>query len=138
MLCTKGEIVFYGLEDISEKLDNIIKTLNLENQYFEIKLIMSEAVNNAFIHGNNGDKNKSISVEWEVKENLLRIDVTDCGCGFKDINCCKEINENNILDECGRGLYIISNYVDEVNFNGSSIIKWCKPLLVSILIIARR
>jgi len=122
MLCTKGEKVFYGIEDINEKLDSIIKTLNLENKYFEIKLIMSEAVNNAFIHGNNGDKNKSISVEWEVKENLLRIDVTDCGCGFKDIDCYKEINESNILDECGRGLYIISNYVDEVNFNGSSII----------------
>jgi len=122
MSCTKGEMVFYGIEDSSEKLDSIINILNLKNQYFEIKLIMTEAVNNAFIHGNNGDKNKSISVEWEVEENLLRICVTDCGCGFKDIDCCKEINESNILDECGRGLYIISNYVDEVNFNGSSII----------------
>ena len=122
MSCTKGGIVFYGIDNISEKLDGIIKSLNLKKQYFEIKLIMSEAVNNAFIHGNNSDINKSISVQWEVKENLLRIDVTDCGCGVYDIDCYKELNEDNILDENGRGLYIIGSYVDEVKFEGSSII----------------
>jgi len=122
MLCTKGQMVFYGVKDVNGKLDSIIRAINLKEQCFEIKLVLSEAVNNAFIHGNNGDENKSISVEWEVKENLIRIGVTDCGCGFKDIDCYKEINESNILDECGRGLYIIRNYVDEVNFNGSSII----------------
>lgn len=122
MVVTKGEVVFYGVDDISKKLDNIIKTLNVDKQYFEIKLIMSEAVNNAFVHGNNSDKNKPISVQWEVKENFLRINVTDCGVGFKDLGCYQEINEDNIFDESGRGLYIIDSYTDEVQFKGSSII----------------
>lgn len=122
MAVTKGEVVFYGVDDISKKLDNIIKTLNVDKQYFEIKVIMSEAVNNAFVHGNNRDKNKPISIQWEVKENFLRIDVTDCGSGFKDLNIYREINEENIFDERGRGLYIIGSYTDEVQFKGSSII----------------
>ena len=122
MSFAKGEVVFYGIDNISEKLDSIIKPLNLNKQYFEIKLIMSEAVNNAFIHGNNSEKNKPIHVKWEVKENLLRLDVADCGCGIKNLECYKEINEDNILNECGRGLYIINSYVDEVKFKGSSII----------------
>jgi serine/threonine-protein kinase RsbW len=122
MSFAKGEVVFYGVDNISEKLDSILKTLNLKKQYFEIKLIMSEAVNNAFMHGNNSNKNEPIHVKWEVKENLLRLEVTDCGCGIKNIECYKEINENNILNECGRGLYIINSYVDEMKFNGSSII----------------
>jgi serine/threonine-protein kinase RsbW len=122
MSFAKGEVVFYGVDNISEKLDSILKTLNLKKQYFEMKLIMSEAVNNAFIHGNNSNKNKPIHVKWELKENLLRLEVTDCGCGIKNIECYKEINENNILNECGRGLYIINSYVDEMKFNGSSII----------------
>lgn len=122
MSVTKGEVVFYGVDDISKKLDNIIKPLNVDKQYFEIKLIMSEAVNNAFIHGNNSDKNKPISIQWEVKEKFLRIDVTDCGTGFKDLKIYQKINEDNIFDERGRGLYIISNYTDEVQFKDSSII----------------
>jgi len=122
MVVTKGEVVFYGIDDISKKLDNIIKTLNVDKQYFEIKLIMSEAVNNAFIHGNNSDKNKPISIQWEVKENFLRINVTDCGSGFKDLKIYREINEDNLFDERGRGLYIIGIYTDEVQFKGSSII----------------
>ena len=102
MSVTKGEAVFYGVDNISKKLDNIIKPLNVDKHYFEIKLIMSEAVNNAFIHGNNNDKNKPISVQWEVQDNFLRIDVTDCGNGFKDLKIYQEINENNIFDERGR------------------------------------
>lgn len=122
MLVTKGEALFYGVDNISEKLDSIIKTLNLKGQHFELKLILVEAVNNAFIHGNNRDKDKSISVQWELKEKLLTVTVTDCGAGIEELKKYKEINQDNILEECGRGLYIISCYTDEMKFKGSSII----------------
>ena len=121
MLFTNGEVIFYGIDDLDEKLDNIIDVLNLKKQYFEVKLIIFEAVNNAFIHGNNRDKNKPISVQWELTDNLLRVDVTDCGSGFKDLEIYKEINEDNLGDEGGRGLYIINCYADEVKVKGSSI-----------------
>ena len=122
MSVAKGEAIFYGIDNISEKLDRIIKPLNFEKQYFQIKLIIIEAVSNAFIHGNNGDKNKPICVQWELKENSLGIVVTDCGSGVKDLKIHKEIKEDNLLDEWGRGLYIISCYTDEVKIKGSSII----------------
>ena len=122
MLVTEGKALFYGVDNISEKLDSIIKTLNLEEQHFEIKLIIVEAINNAFIHGNKSDKNKPISVQWELKEKLLSVAVTDCGAGIEDLKKQKEINQDNILEECGRGLYIISCYTDEMKFEGSSII----------------
>jgi serine/threonine-protein kinase RsbW len=117
-----GQVVLYGVDDINNTLDSIINMLNANEQYFEIKLIMFEAVNNAFVHGNNSDKNKPISIDWEIKENLLKIDVTDCGYGVNNFRINREITEDNILDECGRGLYIIDNYADEVQFEGSSII----------------
>ena len=122
MSSTQGKVSFYGVDNISEKLDIIIKPLNLKKQYFEIKLIIIEAINNAFIHGNNSDKNKPISLQWEFKENLFIVSVTDCGDGVKNLNNHKEINEDNILKECGRGLYIISSYADEMKFEGNSII----------------
>jgi len=122
MSSTQGKVSFYGVDNISEKLDIIIKPLNLKKQYFVIKLIIIEAINNAFIHGNNSDKNKPISLQWEFKENLFIVSVTDCGDGVKNLNNNKEINEDNILEECGRGLYIISSYADEMKFEGNSII----------------
>lgn len=119
---THGELVLYGLDNINSKLDNIIKSLNLKEQHFEIKLVISEAVNNAFIHGNNGDKNKPIYVNWKVEGRSFILTVTDCGNGIKASEICSEINEDSILDESGRGLYIINVYADEVKFIDNSII----------------
>ncbi|HEY5524992.1 MAG TPA: ATP-binding protein [Clostridium sp.] len=122
MLVNKGELIFYGVDDITENLDNIIKALNIKKQCFEIKLIIVEAVNNAFIHGNNSDKNKPISIKWELKENVLIVSVTDCGSGVTVLRNYEEVDEDNILGECGRGLYLINCYTDEMKFKGSSII----------------
>ncbi|MDP4178838.1 MAG: ATP-binding protein, partial [Bacillota bacterium] len=111
---TKGRVSFYGIEGIEGKLDTIIKELNIEQQYFEIKLIMMEAVTNAFIHGNNLDTSKLIMLHYELINNLLLIEVTDCGNGFKNIIIPEQINENDILKESGRGIYLINCYADEV------------------------
>ena len=117
-----GKVVFHGVSDIGQKLDDIMEALKLRNQYFEIKLIISEAVTNAYIHGNNSDNNKPISVEWKLRDKLLSIKVEDCGQGVKDINLHKEINEEEILDDSGRGLFIIRSYTDELIISGSSVI----------------
>lgn len=118
----KGELVLYGLDNMNSKLDNIVENLNLQNQHFEIKLVISEAVNNAFVHGNNSDKNKPIHVKWEREEKNFTLTVTDCGIGIGNLEISKEINEDNILDESGRGLFIINCYADEVKCVDNSII----------------
>ncbi|BCZ44886.1 hypothetical protein psyc5s11_09530 [Clostridium gelidum] len=118
----KGKMVFYGTDNINNKMDNIIESFNLKNQHFEIKLIISEALNNAFIHGNKSDKNKPIYVEWRIDKSNLTLTVTDCGVGIEGLEINKEINNSNIFDENGRGLYIINCYTDEVSFKGNSII----------------
>jgi len=119
---SKGKMVFYGIDNINNKMDNIIESFNLKNQHFEIKLIISEALNNAFIHGNKSDKNKPIYVEWHIDKSNLTLTVTDCGVGIEGLEINKEINNSNIFDENGRGLYIINCYTDEVSFKGNSII----------------
>lgn len=118
----KNEMVFYGLENINNKLDELIEMLNLKKQCFEIKLIVSEALNNSFVHGNKSDKNKPIHMTCELDEKKLTLTVTDCGNGIENLESYKEINEDNILEESGRGLYIIRCYTDEVEFRDNSII----------------
>lgn len=118
----KNKMVFYGLDNINNKLDELIEMLNLKKQCFEIKLIVSEALNNSFVHGNKSDKNKPIHMTWELDEKKLILTVTDCGRGIENLEPYKEINEDNILEENGRGLYIIRCYTDEVEFKDNSII----------------
>lgn len=121
MSYVKGKIVLYGLEKLDELLENIINCSNIKEQYFELKLIVVEAVNNAFVHGNKGDKNKPIFIDWKLKNNLFKVNVTDCGSGVEDVSVCRNISEDNILEESGRGLFLIRCFTDEVLFVGNSI-----------------
>lgn len=118
---TYGKVLFYGIDNINEKLDNIIQSINLEKQSFEIKLILIEAVSNAYIHGNKKDKKKPIRVEWKLTHNLLEVSITDCGEGVEILSNYNH-EENDILDESGRGILIINSYSDLVEFKGNSLI----------------
>ena len=118
---TKGEVLFYGIDNICERLDGIIQSLNLKKQCFEIKLIIIEAINNAFIHGNKKDENKSICIKWQFEEDILEVIVTDCGDGVENLANYNSENDD-ILAESGRGLQIINYYSDSVEFKGNSII----------------
>lgn len=118
---TDGKVLFYGIDNINGQLDNIIQSLNLEKQSFEIKLILIEAVSNAFIHGNKKDKEKPIFLEWELTANFLKVSITDCGEGVEKLSSYN-YEEDDILAESGRGLLIINSYSDMVEFKGNSII----------------
>lgn len=122
MFETQDMFVFYGIDNISEKLDCIISNLDVGKKYFEIKLIMFEAITNAFIHGNKKDKSKPIIVMWKKEREYLNIKVEDCGKDKKKLVLKKEIDEDSILKESGRGLNIISIYTDEVKFEDNSIV----------------
>jgi Anti-sigma regulatory factor (Ser/Thr protein kinase) len=116
-----GEVKLFGLKSIDKKIDNIIHTLNLNQLNFTLKLIMMEAVTNAYIHGNNMDANKPIFLYYELNDDFLVITVKDCGQGFEDISIPKQISEDDIWNEGGRGLFLINSYADEVEFNNTSI-----------------
>lgn len=121
LVITNGEMILYGIDNINEKLDEIIETLDLQKQCFELKLIMLEAITNAFIHGNNSDSSKAIVVKWELNDRFINIIVKDMGKKLEDLVINKDLGEE-VLSESGRGLNIISLYADEVRFEGSSII----------------
>ncbi|WP_294376422.1 ATP-binding protein [uncultured Clostridium sp.] len=118
----KGELILYGIENINENLDNIVGSLGLKDSIFEVKLIISEAITNAFIHGNNSDKTKPINVKWDMNGNNLCIQVKDCGRDNKDFEIDTDIDNSDFLSESGRGLFIISSYADEVEFKENTLI----------------
>ena len=122
IVAEKGKVVFWGIDNINRKLDEILDSLNLEKNFFEIKLIMSEAITNAFIHGNGKDKSKLINMKQDKNKEYINITVEDSRVKNKKVDVNQFIDNEDILSESGRGLYIISAYTDSVRFTNNKII----------------
>ena len=111
-----SEYVIFGLDNYMKLIDEIESELSLSDKFFDIRLILSEAITNAFIHGNKKDNTKPIYIKYSYCNNLLHIEVKDCGDGSDIIEVPEEIPIENLLNEKGRGLYLIKCCCDRVVF----------------------
>ncbi len=105
---------------ILEKLGSLVN-LN-ENEHFDVRVILSELLQNALRHGNQMDENKKIQLDVSLADGeLLHISVLDEGPGF-DVSQTliqkrdRAFRSENIfeMEECGRGLMIIETLCDSV------------------------
>lgn len=83
-----------------------------------IMLALSEAVNNAIMHGNQKNPDKKVFVRTTLdKDNqVLQISVEDEGEGFNPEEIPDPLKEENLLNEGGRGIYLIKQYADDIQF----------------------
>lgn len=116
------EIILYGLKNYMKAIDNIIQELDLWKHEFDIRLILTEALTNAFKHGNNSDCLKPIYLRYSCINRILKIVVQDSGDEEKFICIPDNISEEDILDAKGRGLFLINSVADSVEFKGNSLI----------------
>ncbi|NTV91540.1 MAG: ATP-binding protein [Clostridiales bacterium] len=83
---------------------------------FDIMLMISEALTNAFKHGNKGNRTKPIYLRYSFSGSTLRIEVEDAGDGNGHIMIPGDIADDSILENNGRGLFIIFSLADKVEF----------------------
>ncbi len=88
-----------------------------ENDFNRIMLALSEAVNNAILHGNQQDPDKEVDINTKLETGTLTISVQDEGDGFDPGSIPDPLKEENLLNEGGRGVYLIEQYADSVNFS---------------------
>ncbi len=101
-------------EEIVDKINQII---NLDDTlYGNILLSLSEAINNAIVHGNKLDKNKKVTVNCNIKKNIIELEVEDQGNGFDPSKVPDPTAPENLEKETGRGIFIIKNLSDNVEF----------------------
>jgi len=81
----------------------------------DIAISVSELVNNAIIHGNGSDESKEVDIRFSVTSSKLRIVVCDQGKGFDLKQVDNPIDDDNLMREVGRGIFIVKNFVNEVN-----------------------
>lgn len=80
----------------------------------DIAISVSELVNNAIIHGNKSDISKTVDIRYSVDKEELKVIVTDQGTGFDEEEVENPIDDDNLLKEVGRGIFIVKSFVDEV------------------------
>lgn len=87
-----------------------------ESVYANILITLTEAVNNAIIHGNKCDTSKDIKLWCDIKSKKIKFMVRDEGAGFDwnnvpDPRVCERLEMEN-----GRGVLIMQSLAHKVKF----------------------
>lgn len=88
-----------------------------EDHYGNLLIALTEAVNNAILHGNQNNPEKTVSLEYNSTNDSLDFRVKDEGPGFDFDNLPDPTDPVNIEKPNGRGVFLMRNLADEVNFH---------------------
>jgi len=86
----------------------------------EILLAIVEGVVNAIKHGNNNDLKQDVSFFLFLEKKYLNIIIKDKGKGFNLKDLKDPTKGKNLTNKNGRGIFIMKNFMDKVNYNFSS------------------
>lgn len=116
----------HEIAKVEQFLAKVNKKANLDDgTMYRLMVATTEAVNNAILHGNKMDPKKSVKVVCRLRNDLLAVTVTDSGNGFDPNSLANPLEEENLLKESGRGIFLIRSLMDDVTFrikkSGTSI-----------------
>ena len=98
-------------------IDNIKEKYNLDDDiYGNIMIAVTESVNNAILHGNKSDNKKNVYLKLTLENSQITFIVRDEGAGFDYQNLTDPTLPENIDKIGGRGVFLMKNLSDEVNF----------------------
>ena len=114
-----------GLPGVSKEVDKILNFLSPrvdDSELFGLRLVLTEIMNNAVIHGNKNEVNTvSGEVTLSTESSDLSIIICDQGEGFEWTRLLMEKNispnPNETLTEGGRGYMLIRMYGFSYSFN---------------------
>ncbi len=93
-----------------------------EERVEDLKLAISEAVNNAIDHGNKREAGKLVAVVFEIDGEKLEIRISDQGDGIEQLDTSRHVVEEQNLESGqlrGFGMYLISELVDDLEVSSS-------------------
>jgi len=122
-----------GLRQINLKVASRLEVTDAVEEYFRlfvrtsgispdradwIALSIREAVNNAILYGNKQDPSRTVEIVMECPEDgsPVAIRIWDEGEGFDTASLPDPTKEENLLRPHGRGIFLIRQFVDNVNF----------------------
>jgi anti-sigma regulatory factor (Ser/Thr protein kinase) len=103
---------------IESFIDNAKERFHLDDDiYGNIMIAVTEAVNNAIKHGNEGDSGRNVHLTLSLEESLIKFMIEDNGKGFDYQNLPDPTAPENIEKPGGRGIFLMKHLSDEVIFH---------------------
>ena len=88
----------------------------IPEHYGNVLIAMTEAVNNAIVHGNKLDPEKSVNVSCAIDGKSLVFRISDEGPGFDYDNLPDPTAPENIEKPHGRGVFLMRHLADDCAF----------------------
>jgi len=103
---------------------------------FGVRLALEEALVNAIKHGNGGDREKRVFVQFTVAVDAdlggMAVTVRDEGRGFDPDALPDPLSPENLLKSSGRGIFLMRNFMDDVSIvrrpEGGTVVRMSKKL----------
>lgn len=102
---------------VEKLIDEVFAEYQVKEDYYgELLIAMTEAVNNAIVHGNKLDTTKQVKVTFSIDGNDMVFRVEDEGPGFDYNNLPDPTAPENIEKPHGRGVFLMRNLADSCDF----------------------
>ena len=103
---------------VAERMvDDVCEAYSIKEDFYgNILISLTEAVNNAMVHGNRLDPEKEVKVTCIVERPFLRFQIEDEGPGFDYDNLPDPTAPENIEKPNGRGVFLMRNLADNCEF----------------------
>jgi len=93
----------------------------------DLRLVISELLYNAVVHGNKSDVKKNVHFNLKFEDGMVVGHVADEGSGFNYAELMKHIEDEDFFSECGRGIRLVYSLTDKLMFNISgNVIRFYK------------
>jgi len=103
-----------AVEKMAEKAADRMK-FN-EDEKDSLAIAVTEAVNNAILHGNKQNNQKTVTIRFLFEGKKLLVRIKDQGGGFNPEHVGDPLAPENLLKESGRGIFILSSLMDDVKY----------------------
>jgi serine/threonine-protein kinase RsbW len=115
-----NKIVIPSDQELIAKVDEFVETRlrdrNIDDSIIaDIAICATEVVNNGIIHGNKDDRSKTVTLEMVFSDGEVTITVTDQGDFFDANHIASPVDDENLMREVGRGIFIVKNLMDQVD-----------------------
>jgi serine/threonine-protein kinase RsbW len=93
------------------------------NHFGNVLVALTEATNNAIMHGNKCHPEKNVFISYSYKAPMLYFSVKDQGVGFDFSHLPDPTDPENLEKPNGRGVFLMKRLADQIEFedNGSMV-----------------
>jgi len=101
-------------------INDLKQKLNIpDEKFYNILISVTEAVNNAIIHGNKCSNSKKVLFNIIFENNIIKIIVQDEGLGFEPEKIADPRHPDNLFKTGGRGVFLIKELTDKSEFTST-------------------